>query len=461
MSLYSYRYSSSGGAHTTTGLLQGKRQTQQRREARHRQSTVCAFQNTSYDAIVVGGGPAGLATALALQKTGWERVRVLERQEAGLGGGTALGLWTNAWRALDALGVGDDVRSNVPRVGKVQVCREDSDRVLTSFDLSQCDGGPHEFRGVLRDHLVSQLQSHLIDDTIQYDTRVTSCDVTPGGSTVVVTTDDASTLTADLVIGADGVKSAVATSYGNMTGRDVSINYVGQTAIRGVATYDTKLPCDCIRQVLGSGVRAGVYPVSDTELYWYVCFVDTDARSSSLQGEDILQEARRVLQTSSQTWMSSVVWNALSHTPTDRVSRSRLGDRWDIADVFLSNAVRVPIALAGDAFHPMTPNLGQGGCTSLEDAVILASCLYASGANSTPSGQERSRRICESISEYTRQRARRVAPLVIRSNLMGRALQTGFAPIVFARDTFISNAFNPSHFLDHATFDCGELVRCP
>mmetsp|Transcript_8187 Transcript_8187/g.16416 ORF Transcript_8187/g.16416 Transcript_8187/m.16416 type:complete len:460 (+) Transcript_8187:21-1400(+) len=457
-SYYCYRYGCPRGAQNTR-LLQRKKQCQLRTEARDGHRTACASQNASYDAIVVGGGPAGLATALALQKTGWERVKVLERQEVGAGGGTALGLWTNAWKALDALGVGDDVRRNVPRVGKVQVCREDSDRVLTSFDLSRCDGGPHEFRGVLRDHLVSCLTSHLLPNTIQYDTRVTSCNVTSHqGSTVTVETDDASTLTADLVIGADGIKSAIASSYGRMTGRDVSINYVGQTAIRGVATYDT-LPCDCIRQVLGSGVRAGVYPVSEKELYWYVCFDDNENKSSSMQGEEILQEARMVLETSSQTWMSSVVWNAISRTPTDRVSRSRLGDRWDIFDAFSSNAARVPIALAGDALHPMTPNLGQGGCTALEDAVILASCLCAAGAHQKPSGRDRSRCISESIGEYTRQRATRVTPLVIRSNLMGRALQTGFPPIVFARDTFISNAFNPSHFLDHATFDCGELGR--
>ena len=64
---------------------------------------------------VVGAGPAGLAAAAALQRVGLPAV-VLEREGALSAGGTALGLWTNAWRALDALGAGDALREPHPRV---------------------------------------------------------------------------------------------------------------------------------------------------------------------------------------------------------------------------------------------------------------------------------------------------------------------------------------------------------
>lgn len=66
---------------------------------------------------VVGGGPAGLATALALQRVGLPAV-VLEREAGPSTAGSALGLWTNAWKALDALGAGDALRQQHPIVNR-------------------------------------------------------------------------------------------------------------------------------------------------------------------------------------------------------------------------------------------------------------------------------------------------------------------------------------------------------
>lgn len=59
--------------------------------------------------VVTGAGPAGLAAAAALYKVGLP-VLVLERGSELSSGGSALGLWTNAWRALDALGAADPLR---------------------------------------------------------------------------------------------------------------------------------------------------------------------------------------------------------------------------------------------------------------------------------------------------------------------------------------------------------------
>jgi 2-polyprenyl-6-methoxyphenol hydroxylase-like FAD-dependent oxidoreductase len=64
---------------------------------------------------VVGAGPAGLAAAAALHQAGLPVV-VLERGPSLSPGGSALGLWTNAWRALDALGAGDALRRQHPQV---------------------------------------------------------------------------------------------------------------------------------------------------------------------------------------------------------------------------------------------------------------------------------------------------------------------------------------------------------
>lgn len=128
------------------------------------------------------------------------------------------------------------------------------------------------------------------------------------------------------------------------------------------------------------------------------------------------------------------------------------------------------LTLAGDALHPMTPNLGQGGCTALEDAVVLARLLQDAGvpqqvqqAQQQGGGKGGLARetlvgaISSVFGEYERQRALRCLPITVRSFGMGALLQLPLPPVVATRDLFVERLFSPSHFLDHATFDCGRL----
>lgn len=116
------------------------------------------------------------------------------------------------------------------------------------------------------------------------------------------------------------------------------------------------------------------------------------------------------------------------------------------------------VTLVGDAAHPMTPNLGQGGCTAIEDAVVLARELApalkeaSQGSSSSSLGDVEAR-----LRRYEAERARRCFPLTLRSHLFGAALQLPFEPICAVRDAFVERAFNPSHFLDHTAYDCGSL----
>jgi 2-polyprenyl-6-methoxyphenol hydroxylase-like FAD-dependent oxidoreductase len=113
----------------------------------------------------------------------------------------------------------------------------------------------------------------------------------------------------------------------------------------------------------------------------------------------------------------------------------------------------------------MTPNLGQGGCTALEDAVVLARQLapvllaqkaqqWGSQATSGPPEGA----IAAALRAYEAERSRRCLPLTVRSYAMGAALQIPLTPVVEVRDAFIQHAFRPGHFLDHTGFDAGRLA---
>jgi 2-polyprenyl-6-methoxyphenol hydroxylase-like FAD-dependent oxidoreductase len=135
--------------------------------------------------------------------------------------------------------------------------------------------------------------------------------------------------------------------------------------------------------------------------------------------------------------------------------------RWDL----LGSPGRC-VTLVGDALHPMTPNLGQGGCTALEDAVVLARTLRKEGA---PALAEDSRRgadgarvalagaVRSAVRSYERERVARCLPLTVRAHAMGVVLQLPQARVVAARDFFVERFFRAGHFLDHADYDCGQL----
>ena len=413
----------------------------------------------------MGAGPAGMATAVALQRAGWTNVLLLERRtkEECMQGGTALGLWTNAFRALDALGGGVTaaVRERSSRTTAVEICREKNDRVLTSFDLTSCVGGPHEFGGVLRGELVGALYDAVdagcVD--VRFGTAVASVRGVEKTATVAVTTDAGEAFAANVVVGADGVNSVVARAYGAANDKDMSTNDAGQVAIRGIAAFPpgddagATVAGGPIRQVLGAGVRAGMYPVGPAErneLYWYVCYPSGSTR----EGSDVLEEARRVLLESNEDWRTSRIFDAIGRTDPSRVSRNRLADRWDVDALFSRSSGGsggMSIALTGDALHPMTPNLGQGGCCALEDAVLLAAYL--------PGPEAKGAAVQHAIAAYTAKRARRCVKLTVRARAMGEILQSGVGAVVLARDLFLERGFRAGGFLDHAAYDVRKDAR--
>lgn len=122
-------------------------------------------------------------------------------------------------------------------------------------------------------------------------------------------------------------------------------------------------------------------------------------------------------------------------------------------DIILGNLTRANITVAGDAMHPMTPDLGQGGSSALEDAVVLGRHI---GSLISKLGKLEMRDVGFALEGYTRERRWRAAMLIAASFLTGWVSQDGSSWWMrFLRDVFykfiLGRAFSASRY------DCGKL----
>eukprot|EP00850_Spirogloea_muscicola_P005762 SM000026S09011 [mRNA] locus=s26:1030236:1036628:- [translate_table: standard] len=426
------------------------------------------------EVVIVGAGIAGLSTALALTRVGIPVV-VLERAPALREGGAALSLWGNAWRALDVLGVGESLRSQYTTLTRVELCSSDG-RLLKAFDFAECDGGPHEVRGVHRVALLQALATGLPPNTIRFSSRVSSIAGSSQDHIYRVALEDGEEYNAKVIVGCDGANSKVAKYLGLK-----DVNYAGYSAYRGVSHMPAGHSLGgTVCQALGRGVRAGMYPLNAQEVYWFTVF-----NSPPGVRDETPAAMKKAALDSVLGWPQEIV-DPIRCTSEEQITRSDITDRW-LLPLPGVRWGRGGITLAGDAAHPMTPNLGQGACTALEDSVVLARELADTPLASVPvkqaaglmvaaggssGGQASGKRqpakahhqvhvgttVNAALERYEKERLRRCAVLTLRANAMGRLLQLPYVPVCYIRDNLaIPRVFPVAHFLDHTLYDCGEL----
>lgn len=306
------------------------------------------------DIIIIGGGIGGLATAIALLRAGFD-VAVFERV-ANLGAiGAGLTLWPNASKALGQLGL-------APALAAISVPSGDSEiRTAQGQPLSRIPAREliARFGAPLIAVHRADLQRVLIDalgaENLHLDRRCVGID--DDGATVTARFADGGVVRGKILIGADGLHSAVRTHlFGERPPR-----YAGYTAWRGVTAFPPERVVPGETQ--GTGQRFGIVRLDGGRVYW---FATTNLPEG---GTDPPGQRRESLLARFAGWHRPIA-DVITATDEGAILRNDIYDRDP-----LPRWGRGRLTLLGDAAHPMTPNLGQGACQALENAIVLGKCL--------------------------------------------------------------------------------------
>lgn len=324
------------------------------------------------DVLIAGAGVGGLALTHGLRRRG-HRVRVLEAAAGLRRGGAGVTIFSNGHAALAGLGVSLDGLGG--RMTELRL-RTAEGRGVVRADLRMLRG---PVRVIAREQLVDRLAEGLPDDVIRFDTPVT--DVRTGDGRVVALDASGAEHEADVLVGADGYRSAVRRAVLD----PAPAADVGWSTWQGLGPLLPDLARGTTGElIVGDAGLVGLLPAGDGLLQWWF-----DTRWT---GDDPASAAA-MLRERFATYAEPVPTVLATITDAD-IGRyphvlHRVGDRWG------SGAA----TLLGDAAHAFPPTQAQGANQALEDAWLLARTLTDPAA--------------DSLRRYERVRARR-AGLVSR-----------------------------------------------
>jgi 2-polyprenyl-6-methoxyphenol hydroxylase-like FAD-dependent oxidoreductase len=312
--------------------------------------------------LIVGGGIGGMALAAALGKLGVGYV-LLERAEQLGEVGSGLGILPGAVQGLEELGVDVGLFAAAAPFRRFRIATARG-RALTEVDFERVFAEVGRKGYVVRRSSLHEALAALVDPaSIRLGAEVSGVEQAPGRVTLTLR-GESEPVTGDLLVGADGLNSIV---RDHVLG-DGPPRYAGETIFRGIATHELDRP-ELSRELFGRGRRAAYYELGPGRVYWW-------ATAPLPAGTTIPPGDRRAYLAGAFAGWAFGIGELHRDTAEESILQNDIYDRRPVRRWHRDGAV-----LLGDAAHPTTPNLGQGACMAIEDAVVLARCIgRASGA---------------------------------------------------------------------------------
>ena len=305
---------------------------------------------------ILGGGVAGVASAIALKLKGHD-VTVYERRPADANIGAGIVVWPNAAFVLEQFGILDDMAAVAGRPRTMRRLSRAGDD-LGALDIGLIDGRMgYPSLSILRSDFQRILAARLqaLGVAVQYGRNVER--IEPG---TVVHFDDGTALTADLVVGADGRMASRARRL--VTGNATPIY---QGFINWIGVCDGEFDMDEVSDYWGTGERFGIVPVGRDKAYW--AGGAAQATIVARNPDDYRDELQRIF----ADWPEPVR-RIIAGAPAARINKIYVHDHDPVPTWHRDNLVMI-----GDAAHAALPTSGQGACQALEDAWHLANCVAA------------------------------------------------------------------------------------
>lgn len=354
--------------------------------------------------LIIGAGIGGLSVAAALRKSGHE-FEIFEASPVIRHGGAGIAVWANALHALRSLGLEENPPYFANSHSLVAI-RTAKGKIIMKADPGDLAGRYGALSAVLHREKLHEVLLRLagfpqVNCSKKLERYMQGS--RDGANKVTAFFSDGTSAEGDALIGCDGAGSAVRRS---MLG-DQPPRYSGYTAWRGVA--DLELKDSTPGESWGNGMRFGFFPLPEGRVYWF-------ATRNAPAGFDFGENQRNQLIDWFGDWHDPVA-NLIRQTPASEILHNDIYDRDPVKNWCDGNVI-----LLGDAAHPTTPNLGQGGCMAIEDAVVLGKALAAHND------------IESAFSACNATRQKRTAELVLKARRIGAVGQWSFGPAVALRN---------------------------
>lgn len=338
---------------------------------------------------IIGAGMGGLTVGIALKKQGHD-VTIYEKVTKILPVGAAISLWSNGVKCLNYLGLGEATKRLGGQMDSMAYIDGLDNSTMTQFSLEPLYAhvGQRAYpvaRADLQHMLLEAFGREKVHLGMELEQLEQSSD-----TSITAIFRDGSRVNADLIIGADGTHS---TCREFVLGKKTSRRYAGYVNWNGLVKIDEAIaPATQWTTYVGQGKRASVMPIADNRFYF---FLDVPL-PLGLANERAHYKAR--LHEHFADWCEPVqrLIASIDETKTNRI---------EIHDIDpFSTWIKGRCVLLGDAAHSTTPDIGQGGCQAMEDAIYLARSLQINR-----SGLE------DALTRYQDVRSARANELVLRA----------------------------------------------